>query len=98
MIDVQALEAQMTKAVREAVATEVGKAQGLTAKTELVKTILQKPVMIFPDDIQLVLGIGRSTAFNLAKDDASFPMMSKVGARSILRTDRFMEWLEGKAT
>jgi len=96
MFDLQALEAQMTKAVREAVADEVGRTQSLTAKTELINSILQKPVMIFPDDIMMVLGIGRSTAFNLAKDP-DFPRMSKLGARSILMTPLFMSYVEGKA-
>ncbi len=55
-----------------------------------------KPLLVFSEDVALVLGTGRTTTFAIAKNDVDFPPKITVGRRQFMKTDRFMAWLSSK--
>ena len=98
MIDLQQLEDHLAAAVKQAVEAKSHKLRGGIAINELIVSTLAKPVLTFPDDVMAVLGVGRSTAFDLVKTDDTFPARSSVGRRQFVSTAAFMAWLRGRAT
>ncbi len=97
MLNLEELNRTLTETVKSAVAAESHKLRGGIAVNEMIVSTLRKPILSFPEDVQLVLGLGRSTAFALINDDATFPARSKVGRKQFVRTDRFLAWLESKS-
>ena len=96
MLDLDALNKQLAQTVKDAVAEEAHKLRSEADNNELICSALKKPLLVFPDDVSLVLGMGRTTAFGLPKDDASFPARIAVGRRQFVATARFMSWLASK--
>lgn len=90
------LEETLTHAVKDAVRAEAHKLQGAVALNDHITSILAKPIMRFPDDVMTVLGTGRTTTFELAKDP-DFPPVPEVGRRRVIRTPAFMGYLDAKA-
>ena len=62
---------------------------------QLVAAILAKPFIVLPEDLMIVLGIGRSTAFELVQG-SDFPKTVKVGRQRLLRTALLLEWLQAR--
>ncbi len=96
MFDPEILSKQLTEAVKQAVQAESHKLQGTIAVNDAIVSILNKPMMTYPGDIQTVLGLGRTTVFNLVNDDKTFPPISTVGRRQFVSTEKFMTWLASK--
>lgn len=92
MLNLDELTKQLNAAVRDAVAVEAEKLHGETEVNALIKSILDKPVLQFPDDVQTVLRCGRTTVFELAKSP-DWPRMTKRGQKQYLRTDAFLDFL-----
>ncbi len=97
MFDPEVLSKQLSEAVKQAVQAEAHKLQGSIAINDAIVSALRKPVLTYPGDIQLVLGLGRTTLHHLVTDPVSdFPPISTVGRRQFVNKDAFLAWLESK--
>lgn len=96
MFDPKILTKQLNEAVKQAVHAEAHKLQGQIAVNDAIVSILRKPVINYPGDVQTILGLGRSTVFKLVGDDKTFPPVSTVGRRQFVNTEKFMAWLSSK--
>ncbi|WP_171237554.1 MULTISPECIES: hypothetical protein [unclassified Ruegeria] len=98
MIDLEALSKQLSAEVRKAVEAEAHKLQTTAGLSEMVCAILKKPMINYPSDVQVVLGVGRTTLHHIVKDDDTFPPLSEIGRRQFVNTQKFMDWVASKET
>ncbi len=59
------------------------------------KEMTDYPLVLTPDHIKEILGIGKSTAYELM-DRTDFPTV-RIGATKRVARDRFFEWLDQQA-
>ncbi len=99
MTDMSALVQQFAEAVGQQLDDRETSAVAKTAEANLITALLAKPLLHLPDDLMVLCGCEKSTAYKIMGHD-DFPATFTLGRQRFCRTDEFMEALPviGKPT